>query len=157
MAMCVWVCATKDYKLCLKLFICFSTEKKLQQRIRMILFDAFFFFLSFFVVDCQVWWCLVCVSSPNNDPVTHKTMVICLFILCMSFVCALCCAFVRYVSIYGIERRAIPAAHCATYVQCSRLYLSLFLTLAFTACHCMAFGCGRINCYLVNWLVLTLQ
>lgn len=143
------MCATKDYKLCLKLFICFSTEKKLQQRIRMILFDAFFSFIFRSRLPSVVMPS-VCVSSPNNDPVTHKTMVICLFILCMSFVCALCCAFVRYVSIYGIERRAIPAAHCATYVQCSRLYLSLVLTLAFTACHCTAFGCGRINCYLVN-------
>lgn len=41
-----------------------------------------------------------CVSSPNNDPVTHKTMVICLFILCMSL------AVLLYVtSIYRIEER----------------------------------------------------
>lgn len=161
------VCASKDYKLCLKLFICFSTEKKLQHRIRtrcffLLSFDFFFFFFCC-VADCKVWWCLsVCHHQTTIRLHTKRWWFVCSFyvyVVCVraQCVCALCFCTLC-VDLWN--RRAIPAAHCtkicATYVRFS-LACSLSLSLSDCFARCSAFGCGRINCYLVNWLVLTLQ
>lgn len=112
------VCASKDYKLCLKLFICFSSEKKQHRMIATKATASRFKRTKMIERMNEPFLLPKCVSSPNNDPVTHKNAgdlfvhftVLNFLSLFLSIVCFGCAFPVRYVDLWN--RRAIPAAHC---------------------------------------------
>lgn len=83
------MCASKDYKLCLKLFICFSVTERRNNRQQQQLKQK-----NGERAEFAGGWerrFSFSVSSPNNDPVAHKTMVICLLISMYTLNCG--CVF----------------------------------------------------------------